>query len=211
MKSKKYFVSVGLFIAFIAWTILVSIVDVASIGPNNSAVGFSSINGYMHDLIGVNMTLYALTDWLGLVAIGIALILAILGLAQLIKRKSILKVDRSLLLLGCYYIFVIFVFLFFERIIINYRPVLILGKLEASYPSSTTMLVLCVASSALVQIKERIKNRAVRLIFLSLLMLYAVFMVGGRVLSGVHWFSDIIGGVLISSALFATYIAACDK
>ena len=54
----------------------------------------------------MHWTLYILTDWLGLVPIGIAFGFAILGLVQLIRRKSLLKVDRDILILGSFYIVV---------------------------------------------------------------------------------------------------------
>ena len=114
MKKKPIFTSLGLGLAFIIWTLLVSSVNVAPIGPRGSSVGFSTLNGYIHSLAGVNMTLYTITDWLGLVPVFVALCFALFGLFQLIKRKSLLKVDFSIIALGVFYIAVIGVFVFFE-------------------------------------------------------------------------------------------------
>lgn len=190
---------------FVIWTVLVLCVDVQTIGPNGSSVGFATLNGFVHKATGTNMTLYNITDWLGLVPIGIALGFAVLGLAQLIKRKSFLKVDRSILVLGGFYIVVITVFLFFEKVVINYRPVLIEGILEASYPSSSTMLVMCVMPTAIMQLSERIKNKAVRNIVTYIIIAFIAFMVIGRLLSGVHWLTDIVGGAFFSAGLVMTY------
>ena len=175
--------------------------DVRPIGPNGSCVGFAAINGAFHALTGVHWALYTLTDWLGLVPIGIAFGFAILGLVQLIRRKSLLKVDCDLLILGSFYIVVLAAYLLFETVVINFRPVLIDGKLEASYPSSTTMLALCILPTAMMQLKMRIRGAAVRRTILGILAAFTAFMVVGRLLSGVHWLSDIVGGVLLSAGL----------
>ena len=124
------------------------------------------------------------------------------------KRKHILKVDRSILVLGVFYIVTLVCFLVFEVAVINYRPVLIEGILEASYPSSTTMLVMCVMPTAVMQFRRRIKN-AVLWQWVSLVMTaFTVFMVVGRLISGVHWLTDIIGGLLMSAGLVMMYDAA---
>ena len=195
----------GFLTAFVLWTVLVRTVDVASIGPQGTAVGFSMLNGFVHGLTGVNMPLYTITDWLGLVPIAVCLGFAALGLVQLIKRKSLLLVDRSILLLGAFYAVVIIMYVFFEVAVINYRPILIDGRLEASYPSSTTMLVMCVMPTALLQVSSRIKSVTLKKCITLLIILFILFMVIARVLSGVHWFSDIIGGLLLSAGLVSAY------
>ena len=164
-----------------------------------------------HALTGVHWTLYILTDWLGLVPIGIAFGFAILGLVQLIRRKSLLKVDRDILILGSFYIVVLAAYLLFETVVINFRPVLIDGKLEASYPSSMTMLALCILPTAMMQSKTRIRGDAVRRAILGIFVAFTVFMVVGWLLSGVHWLSDIVGGVLLSAGLVPLYALAVKQ
>ena len=203
--KKKFLIGVGFLAAFVLWTVLVSFVDVRAIGPNGSSVGFAALNGYVHKFTGVNFHLYTITDWLGLVPIGVAFGFAILGLVQWIKRKSLLKVDRSLLALGGFYVVVLAAYIFFEIVVINYRPVLLGGYLEASYPSSTTMLVMCVMPTAMMQLRTRIKNRVFRRCVMVLIAVFIAFVVIGRLVSGVHWLSDIIGGVLISAGLVTIY------
>ncbi len=200
--------SSGSLAAFMLWTFLVRHIDVQSIGPNGSSVGFAAMNAAFHRLTGVHMTLYTVTDWLGLLPFGLVMGFAVLGLVQLIRRKSILKVERSILILGVFYIAVLSAYLFFEKVVINYRPVLISGSPEASYPSSTTMLALCVLPSAMMQLNGRIRNAFARRAALGLLAALSVFMVIGRLLSGVHWVSDIIGGILLSGGLVALYAFA---
>lgn len=198
-------VTIGLFASFILWTVAITILDVQAIGPNGSSVGFAIFNGLFHKLTGVHMEIYTITDWLGLIPLCFALGFAILGLVQLIQRKSFLKVDYSILVLGGFYILVIASYLFFEKFVINYRPVLIEGNLEASYPSSTTLLVLCIMPTAMMQLNTRIRNNTTKKVILSLLAIFTAFMVIGRLISGVHWFTDIIGGVLLSTGLVMLY------
>ena len=201
----------GFVAAFVLWTVLVRFIDLRAIGPEGSQVGFGALNRFVHDLTGVNLILYTLTDWLGLVPIAAAVGFAILGLVQLIKRKSLKKVDRSILALGVFYVVVIAVYLFFEAVVINYRPVLINGYLEASYPSSTTMLVASVMPTAAMQISLRIKNTLFRRCAMSAIGAFTAFMVVGRLLSGVHWLTDIIGGVLLSAGLVTIYFSICNN
>ena len=119
--------------------------------------------------------------------------------------------DRSILVLGGFYIVVMAMYLLFEEVVINYRPVLIDGNLEASYPSSTTMLALCVLPTAMMQLKSRIRRRTVRRAVLVTLGAFTVFMVIGRLISGVHWLTDMIGSVLLSVGLVMLYAFAIKR
>ena len=208
MKKKQnsnLYISLSMLLAFILWTITVRFVDVNAIGPGGSTVGFSSINAFIHKLIGVNMPLYNITDWLGLVPIFFALGFAFLGLAQWIKRKKLSKVDYSIFILGGFYMTLITAYILFEMFTVNYRPVLIEGILETSYPSSTTLLVIRVMSTAIMQLKSRIKNSALKYFVSLLITIFIFFMLIGRIISGVHWFTDIVGGVLLSISLVMMY------
>ena len=151
------------------------------------------------------MPLYTITDWLGLIPVAIMFGFAMLGLVQWIQRKHILRIDFSILVLGGFYILVTAVYMIFEMCVINYRPILINGYLEASYPSSTTMLVLCVIPTTILQIGNRIRHRWIRRSISILLIGFMLFMVIGRLISGVHWLTDIIGGILISAGLVTMY------
>ena len=202
---KNLWVSLILLAAFALWTLLIRYVDVQPIGPRDSSVGFATINSFFHRLTGVHMTLYVITDWLGLVPVAFGFGFAVLGLVQWIKRKNILKVDFSILILGAFYILVLAAYLFFEEVVINYRPVLIMDFLEASYPSSTTLLVLCVMPTAIMQLNARIKNVTLRRCVTWMITVFIAFMVIGRLLSGVHWLTDIVGGIFLSTGLVMLY------
>lgn len=202
---KNLYASVSLLAAFVLFTAALGFVDVRAIGPNGSSVGFAAINALIHRLTGVHMLLYHVTDRLGLVPIFVALCFAMLGLVQWIKRKKLRRVDYSIFVLGGFYIAVMAVYILFEMITVNYRPVLINGILEKSYPSSTTLIVMCVMPTAIIQFNSRIKNTVLKKTMSFLITAFIVFMVIGRLVSGVHWFTDIIGGALLSAGLVALY------
>lgn len=196
---------IALLAAFILWTVLIRYIDVQDAGPNGSTIGFAAFNVWFHRITGVHMNLYTVTDWLGLVPIAVCLCFAFLGLVQLIKRRSLFKVDTDILLLGIYYVLVIIGYLLFEAVPINYRPILINGYLEASYPSSTTLLVLSVMPSLKFQADRRIANSIIKRIITVFVIVFSSFMVAGRLISGVHWATDIIGSVFLSSGLYYFY------
>lgn len=207
LNRRNVYVAVALLAAFGIWTVLLRLIDVQAIGPRGSSVGMATLNRIVHRLTGVHFSLYTITDWLGLVPIGTAFGFAVLGLIQWIKRKDLRRVDRSILALGVFYIVVMAAYAFFETVVVNYRPVLINGCLEASYPSSTTLLTLCVMPAAMMQLKKRIQGSACRRVVLCSIAAFTAFMVLGRLASGVHWITDIIGGGLLSGGLLAAYAA----
>ena len=204
-KNQNLLAGILLLVGFAVWTFLIQEVDVQPIGPNGSSVGFAALNGWFHQLTGVHWMLYTLTDWLGLVPICVCLIFAGAGFVQLVQRRSLFKVDLDIIMLGAYYVLVIFGYLLFEMVPINYRPVLIEGFLEASYPSSTTLLVLSVMPTLYFQAQRRLSPNALRQTILIFSVLFSAFMVIGRLASGVHWLTDIMGAVLLSSGMFQIY------
>lgn len=205
--TKKFIVSASLLISFVLFSLMVKYIDVKPIGPGESLVGFATLNGWLHNLFGVNMILYHITDWASILAVFITLGFAILGLSQWIKRRSLFKVDRSILVLGVFYIIVFTIYIFFEFFIVNYRPVLVSGILEASYPSSTTMLVMCIIPTAMMQFRRLITNNKAKNIVNASFGIFTGLMVIGRLLSGVHWFTDILGGALLSTGLVMFYFS----
>ena len=209
MKPKQQMIlSLCLIAAFALWTAAVSLVDVQAIGPDASTVGFAALNSAFHRLTGVHMSLYLLTDWLSLVPVGFVMGFAGLGLVQWIARRHLSRVDLSLFVLGGFYIAVMAVYVLFEFWVINHRPVWIDGVLEASYPSSTTLLVLCVMPTSILQLRSRIHNLLCRRCITLVLSAFTLFMAMGRLISGVHWLSDIIGSVLLSAGLVLMYHSA---
>ena len=206
--GKNYLIigSILLFL-FVVWTFLVMTVDGQAIGPNESYVGFATFNGWFHDLTGVHWLMYFITDWLGLVPIFVCMGFGLVGFKQLVERKSVFKVDYDIICLGMYYILVMVCYLGFEMFPINYRPILIAGRLEASYPSSTTLLVVSVMPTLIFQANRRLENSKINKVIYLLTILFMVCMVIGRLVSGVHWFTDIVGSILLSGGLFYWYKA----
>lgn len=204
--KKSFYAGAGMLAGFVLWTAAVCRVDVQAIGPRGSNVGFAGINSFFHSLTGVHWFLYTLTDWLSMIPLAVVGGFGLLGLAQWIRRKRLWKVDRSILILGGFYLVVMAVYLFFEIFAVNHRPVLIDGRLEASYPSSTTMLVMCVVPTAVMELRDRMKNIILKQWVTSVLVVFSVFMIVGRLISGVHWLTDIIGGILLSGGLVWLYL-----
>lgn len=209
-KNGKKLLRVGIImmVVFAVWTALIQIVDVQPVGQNGTDIGFASLNCWFHKLTGVHMAIYTVTDWLGLVPIFICVLFGGIGLVQLVMRRNLFKVDFDLILLGIYYIIVIFGYLFFEMIPINYRPILIEGIMEASYPSSTTLLVLSVMPTLSFQVNRRMKNTTIKNGINIFVILFSLFMVIGRTVAGVHWLTDIIGSVILSTGLYLIYKAS---
>lgn len=202
---------IGFLTAFLLWTALIRRVDVRAVGPNGTEVGFAAFNLWFHKLTGVHMTIYTITDWLGLVPIAVCLCFGALGAAQFVRRKSLLRVDSDVILLGLYYILVILAYLVFEMVPINFRPILMNGVLEASYPSSTTLLVLSVMPTLKYQIDRRTDKPLVRNVTGIFAAVFSAFMVIGRWIAGVHWATDIIGAVFMSTGLFSLYRYAVSR
>ena len=203
--QRNFCIATCMLLAFLLWTVAIRFVDVQAIGPQESSVGFATINQFVHNLIGVHMSLYTITDWLGLMPFVFVMGFALLGLVQWIKRKHLFKVDHNILILGGFYIATMAVYVLFEMLVVNYRPILINGHLEASYPSSTTMLVMCVMPTAIMQFNVRIKNNILKRCVAFATTAFIVFMVIGRLISGVHWITDITGGALLSAGLVLMY------
>ena len=204
MKKKNIIISIVLIILSVLFTALVKNVDVKPIGPNESMVGFADINKLFHNLIGSNMTIYKVTEVLGYIPIAMALVYVFIGLKQLIKRKSLLKVDKEIYVLALFYVLVVGVYVFFEKFVINYRPILIDGLLEASYPSSRTLMSICLCGSSIIINKKLFKNKLGDIENILSVILILLIVVG-RIISGVHWFTDILGGIIISSALLVIF------
>ena len=208
-KKRNFFISTILILLAVVFTILVKVVDVKQVGVNETSIGFVTLNQFVFKTTGVNMIWYHITDWLGLVPIFMAMAYALIGLIQLIKRKSLFKVDKEIIILGLFYVVVISIYIFFEKVIVNYRPILMNGFLEASYPSSHTLMTICLCGSSIIVNKKLFNNKATKPVNVLSGVIIAITVIG-RLISGVHWFTDIIGGIFISIALLMMLYSVID-
>ena len=208
-KKRNFLISTILILLAVVFTILVKVVDVKQVGVNGTSIGFATLNQFVFKTTGVNMIWYHITDWLGLVPIFMAMVYSLLGLVQLIKRKSLFKVDKEIIILGLFYVVVISIYIFFEKVIVNYRPILMNGFLEASYPSSHTLMTICLCGSSIIVNKKLFNNKITKLMNMLSLIIILITVIG-RLISGVHWFTDIIGGIFISIALLMTLYSLVD-
>lgn len=207
-KVRNDFIMAGVVLLIsIIFTILVSTVDVQPSGISGTNLGFSTINHSVFDSIGTNDAIYLATEILGYIFIIPAAFFAVLGIIQLIKRKNLKKVDLHFYALLGLYIAVAATYVFFELVAVNYRPILIDGKAEASYPSSHTMLAITVLLSSFLMICRLVKNRTIKFVALGVTAVCSVAMAILRLYSGVHWATDIIGGILISVSLVLIFNA----
>lgn len=207
-KVRNDFIMAGVVLLIsIIFTILVSTVDVQPSGISGTNLGFSTINRSVFDSIGTNDAIYLATEILGYIFIIPAAFFAVLGIIQLIKRKNFKKVDLHFYALLGLYIAVAATYVFFELVAVNYRPILIDGKAEASYPSSHTMLAITVLLSSFLMICRLVKNRTIKFVALGVTVVCSVAMAILRLYSGVHWATDIIGGILISVSLVLIFNA----
>ena len=158
------------------------------------------MNTAVHEFFGIHLFWYKLTQLLGVAAIAVAGLFAVVGLVQLIQRKNLFKVDKKILMLGVIYILVILLYALFEKVPFNYRPVILdpAEGLEPSYPSTHTMLILTIFGTAVAVLGDYIKNAKLVLLLKIVCLVIMALTIVGRLVCGVHWFTDIAGGVIIS-------------
>ena len=197
---KKYLNSILFGLLFIFFSLLVRVIDVQPVGPEASNIGFAGLNTAVHEFFGMHLFWYKLTQLLGVAAIAVAGLFAVVGLVQLIQRKNLFKVDKKILMLGVIYILLILLYALFEKVPFNYRPVILdpAEGLEPSYPSTHTMLILTIFGTAVAVLGDYIKNAKLVLLLKIVCLVIMALTIVGRLVCGVHWFTDIAGGVIIS-------------
>lgn len=221
--NKKFlYAAISLLVIFAIFTVLVKTVNVAAANViasqvGDTKIGFSAINvafyNATHPAGGYSETWYTFTDILGKAILVEAAGFAVYGGVQLLQRKSLKKVDADLYVLAAIYVLLAIAYLAFELFPVNYRPVLLpeSTEAEASYPSSHTMLACVIAGTGIIVLRRRIPNKITK-ISAEVLSGTVIFVtVLGRTLSGVHYLTDIVGGLLLSAAMIALFLAFPPK
>ena len=210
-KKNLLIVSIALFALFFVFTLLVATVDKAAGNAPDTEIGFSHLNlaffNATHKNGEISNGWYKLTEFLGYLALAEAAGFAVYGVAQLIVRKSLKKIDKDLFVLAAAYVLLAIFYVAFEKIVVNYRPVLENGEIAASYPSSHTMLTITIASTGIFMLRRRMTSRPALISAETLSGAVMLVMTVGRLLSGVHYFTDILGGVLLAAAIVMLFAA----
>ena len=217
-KKLKITISVMFAALFGAFIAMLKIVDVQPIGPAGTSVGLATLNGWVHTaldkltagLLGSGELFDKVSDLTLLAAFAVAGSFGLIGVIQLIKNRSLFKVSREILGLGVAYLLSGVVYIVFEMVVINYRPVLEAGETfpEASFPSSHTVLAFVVFATAIIAWGKLLENHAAvaRALQVCAALLLCVAVVS-RLLAGVHWVTDIVAGVIVSLFITSLYSA----
>ena len=207
MKKKVFIQFLSVALIAVVFTVLVKTVDLGFVSNTDSAIGFASINLSFNSKFGFNPLLYKVSEYLGYSVFVIVAFFALLGIRELVKNKSLLKVDSDLYALAITYIFTLVVYFVFDKLlVINLRPLIMSGEMvaEPSFPSSHTLLAVVVCGTAIAEC-GKVKKSGLRIILTLILSLLMAATVLTRLFSGVHWVTDIVGGVLWGEALMMVF------
>ncbi len=204
-----------LFLAlFSVLVLLLCTVDVRPAGAFEQSVGLSHLNAAVYAFCGCSAFFYEATELMGLLCFGVILAMALLGFWQWFRRKRLLSVDAEVLSLIPLYLCVAVLYLLFEGVALNCRPDFPYDAVEeamaASFPSSHTLMAICVLGSAAKVVGKQCRSVRRSRIWSGVACALCVMMAAGRLLAGVHWFTDILGSVLLSLSLLFFYRAVCE-
>ena len=196
-----------LLLAFVVFTVIVSTCDVCKIDGAAAEVGLSKINEFFFARLHYNDVLYSISKYLGYALFLIIAYFGFLGLKQLIEKKSVFKVDKEILLFGGMCVVMLSIYVLFEKAIINYRPIIVDASegIEASYPSSHTFLAICLCGAGIIMFGKYIQNKNVQKLVSISLAIAGIIVVLCRFLSAVHWFTDIVGSLILGAFVIMTF------
>ena len=207
MRKKSLIQFVAVTLIAVVFTVLVKIVDVGFVSSTGSLVGFSSVNIPFSQKFGFNPIFYKVSEVLGYLIFLVIAVFAFIGCYQLIKRKSLMKVNKDLYALAITYVFTFALYIFFDKVlVINLRPIIMAGEsiAEPSFPSSHTLLAVSVLGTAISECgKIRKKSFRVSLVIVLAILMGATVL--SRLFSGVHWVTDIIAGILWGEVMMTLY------
>lgn len=187
----------------VLFTIMVVTFDVQAIGPNGTSVGFASINKVFADLFAYNENFDKISDVIMYFSFLLVLAAVFMGVVELVKRKSLFKVDSEIIVYGVVLVILVILKVAFDKIALNYRPVLVPGEteLEASFPSTHAMISTALFAGFCMVINPYLKDKKIKTTVNALIGILIALEVVCRVIAGVHWLTDIIGGLLFAFTL----------
>lgn len=204
--KKKYWLTIILGVMAVLLTVSLLFIDKKAVGPNGSEVGFATLNSGVFNAVGTSKTWDKITDIAIAAVLASGVVFAIYGLVQWIKSKKFSKVDWEIRMLGVVYVAMAVLYVLFEKLlVVNYRPVLEDGALAASFPSTHTMIAVTVGLTVALTLGKYIKNKAASRIMVGVLIVLVVVVAAGRILAGMHWITDVLGGLLYGATLVSLY------
>lgn len=221
MKMKKYAkftIFWGLFA--IIFTLMVAFFDVGPAGAeynsvvaadsgvhalNSPEVGFSWLNGEIFR--GTEPLQTAGWDKVSDIIMAFAIIVAagfgIAGLVQLVKKG---KIDARIWKMWLVYGAMAIIYAIFEYLaVVNTRPTLNNGAVESSFPSTHVLVVATVLSLMVVALPKYLDDKKARVLIAVISAIATALVMTGRVMSGQHWFTDVLGALLWSLFLVSLY------
>lgn len=144
-----------------------------------------------------------ISDIILLASFAILGVFVVLGLYQLITRKSLLKVDHRLLWMILPLVLIAITYVVFDKfLVLNIRPN---GSGEASFPSTHVMVVSTIFLIIALNLPYYIKSKTAWIIIDIAMLLLIVLVCVGRVLSEMHWLSDVLGGLAFAIIFAVIY------
>lgn len=160
-------------------------------------VGLSHIN----DLIDYksNKKLDIISDILLYTSFIVAIAGVVIGLYQLITRKSLFKVDSFIIIFGIFLVAAVILWILFDYVIkINYRP---LNPNEGSFPSTHVLLTVFLTNVGGLMLAKYCKNTTLIIVAYVVSLLFIILVVLFRILSGMHYITDVFGGLFLGFSL----------
>lgn len=199
-KSLDIIISI-LWLILLIFTILVSFVDVKIFNVTNTKIGLYSLNKiFLVNSINSNY-INIISNGIFLICLLVIILMLLLITFEYFKTK---KINKNNLNFFIHFLIMVLIWIIFDKIlIINYRPILINGNIEGSYPSTHVMVSTFVLLFLSDQLKKIFKNDKIfYIISIGLIIIQSI----SRILLTMHWFTDIIGGLLIGCLLFFTFL-----
>ena len=142
-----------------------------------------------------------------------------IGIFQAIKRRSILKIDRNVVVTEILVVLMLLFSLFFSNVIfINNSPVLQNGVEVSSFPSNHIVIVTFVFLTLATLVKDYFEivkigkiNIICKFVSFGIAIIMIALMVVGKTLSGRIWFTDAISGLLLGLFFYSLFLLFKEK